>query len=183
MVSDKRIQPDPVNIKKAINWPTPTNVTHVRGIVALGSYYRRFVQDFSKVIKPLIQLTEKNKSFVWDADCHKSFNHLKSYLTTAPMMGFPRDGGNFILDTDAWDASIGAVLSQIQNGIPRVVSYGSRTLNKADHNYCVTDHKLLAFKYFCDYYKQYLLGYPFLICTDHQALKWLFSLIKTQQNC
>ena len=176
VVSDKGIQPNPVNIEKVMTWPTPTNVSQVRGIVALGSYYRRFVKDFSKLVKPLIQLTEKNKPFEWNKECDHSFLALKSHLTSPPIMSFPRDGGNFILDTDACDISIGAVLSQIQDGKPRVISYGSRTLNKAERNYCVTDRELLAVKYFCDYYKQYLLGYHFLIRTDHQALKWLFSL-------
>ena len=57
-----------------------------------------------------------------------------------------------------------------------MIAYGSRTLSRAERNYCVTDHELLAVRYFMEYYKQYLLGRKFLVRTDHQALKWLFSL-------
>ena len=176
VVSDKGLQPDPQNIEKVVNWPTPITVSQVRGIVALGSYYRRFIQGYSKLVKPLVQLTEKGRQFEWTENCNMAFQKLKEALTSAQIMSFPIDGGKFILDTDACDVSIGAVLSQIQEGEVRVISYGSRSLNKAERNYCVTDRELLALKFFCEYYRQYLLGYPFLIRTDHQALKWLFSL-------
>ena len=72
--------------------------------------------------------------------------------------------------------SIGAVLSQVQNGVERVIAYSSKTLGKAERNYCVTDRELLAVKYFMEYHKHYLLGREFVVRTDHQALKWLFSL-------
>jgi hypothetical protein len=91
-------------------------------------------------------------------------------------MSYPRDEGEYILDTDACDVSIGAVWSQVQEGQEKVISYGSRTLNRAETNYCVTDKKLLALRYFVEYYRQYLLGRKFLVRTDHQALVWLFTL-------
>ena len=94
----------------------------------------------------------------------------------APIMAYLNDKGEYILDTDASDVGIGAVLSQIQDGQEKVTAYGSRTLNKAERNYCVTDKELLALRYFVEYYRQYLLGRKFTVRTDHQALVWLFSL-------
>ena len=91
-------------------------------------------------------------------------------------MAYPSSEGLFILDTDASDHSVGAVLSQVQGNYERVIAYGSHALNKAERNYCVTDRELLAVKHFVEYYRQYLLGRKFLIRTDHQALRWLFSL-------
>ena len=91
-------------------------------------------------------------------------------------MAYPEDHGDVILDTDACDSSIGAVLSQIQDGRLRVIAYGSRTLNKAEKNYCITDKELLAVLYFIEYYRKYLLGRTFTVRTDHQVLIWLFSL-------
>jgi hypothetical protein len=91
-------------------------------------------------------------------------------------MAYPKDQGTFILDTDASDGAIGAVLSLEQDGKERVIFYGSRTLNKAESNYCVTDKELLAIRYFVEHYRQYLLGRQFRIRTDHQALIWLFKL-------
>jgi hypothetical protein len=91
-------------------------------------------------------------------------------------MAYPEDEGEYILDTDACDVSIGCVLSQIQDGREKVISYASRALNKAEKNYCVTDKELLALRNFIEYFRQYLLGRKFLVRTDHQALVWLFSL-------
>ena len=84
--------------------------------------------------------------------------------------------GTYILDTDASDYAIGAVLSQEQDGQEKVISYGSHMLGKSERNYCVTDKELLAVRFFIEYYKQYLLGREFIVRTDHQALVWLFSL-------
>ena len=91
-------------------------------------------------------------------------------------MAFPTNDGQFILDSDASDETIGAVLMQIQSGVEKVIAYGSQTLGKAERNYCATDRELLAVKYFMEYYKQYLLGRHFRVHSDHEALKWLFSL-------
>ena len=83
------------------------------------------------------------------------------------------DEGRYVPDTDASETSIGAVLSQVQNGEDRVIAYASRTYSKAERNYCTTRKKLLAVVYFIRQFKQYLLGSSFLIRTDHAALTWL----------
>ena len=80
----------------------------------------------------------------------------------------------FIIDTDASDVGIGAVLSQVdQEGTEHVIAYGSRVLSKAEHNYCVTRKELLAVVTFLQHFQQYLLSQPFTIRTDHGALTWL----------
>lgn len=91
-------------------------------------------------------------------------------------MAYPRNDEEFILDIDASGEAIGAVLSQMQDGRERVISYGSRTLTKSERNYCITDMESLAVCHFIEYYKKYLLGRKFLVRTDHQALFWLFKL-------
>ena len=176
VLSKNGILPNPDNVKKLLDWPVPKNVTEVRGILGLGSYYRRFVKDFSARMLPLIELTKKGKAFIWSEDCQAAFEDLKSALTGPDIMGFPSDQGHFILDTDASDFAIGAVLSQIQDGAERVIAYGSHALNRAERNYCVTDRELLAVKHFIQQYKHYLLGRKFTVRTDHRALRWLFSL-------
>ena len=82
----------------------------------------------------------------------------------------------FILDTDASGKTIGCVLSQVQDGKEKVIAYGSQALSRQERNYCVTDRELLAVWYFIEYYQQYLLGRKFLVQTDYQAIRWLFSL-------
>lgn len=101
---------------------------------------------------------------------------MKHHFVSPGILAYPRDEGKYIPDTDASDDAIGVVLQQVQDGNVKVIAYGSRTLNKAERNYCITDKELLAVRYFIEYYRQYLLGRNFTVRTDHQALIWLFSL-------
>lgn len=95
---------------------------------------------------------------------------MKQILTEPDILAYPlNDDGQFILDTDASDYAIGAVLSQVQNGKENVIAYGSRALNKSERNYCITDKELLALKNFIEYYRQYLLGRKFKARTDHRG--------------
>ena len=69
--------------------PSPTNVQIVRQLLGHAGFYRRFIIDFSKISKPLYKLPEKDAKFIWDVDCQKSFEELKAYLTTAPIVRAP----------------------------------------------------------------------------------------------
>ena len=173
VVSDEGLATDPEKISAVINWPRPVNQTEVRSFLGLCSYYRRFVRDFAAVASPLHALTGKNKVFRWDEACEQSFQQLKIRLTSSPILAMPTDSGHFILDTDACDISIGAVLSQVQDGAERVIAYASRKLSRPEFNYCVTRKELLAVVYYVKAFRMYLLGRPFLIRTDHSALQWL----------
>ena len=176
VINENGVMPDPTNISKIMDCPPPKTVSEVRQFLGMGSYYRRFIQNFSEIVKQMVHLTKKNVPFVWSAECDNAFQKLKEALVSTDIMAYPKDEGQFILDTDASDNAIGAVLSQIQDGTERVIAYGSRTMNKAEKNYCVTDKELLAIRYFTEYYRQYLLGRTFMVRTDHQALVWLFRL-------
>jgi hypothetical protein len=156
VVSGEGVRPHPSNILKIKEWPPPQTVTQIRQFLGMASYYRRFVKDFSQIVRPMVQLTKKGADFIWSEACTASFEEVKNILTTAPVMAYPRDEGGYILDTDACDVSIGAALSQIQDGQEKVIAYGSRKLNKAETNYCVTDKELLALRHFVEYYPQYL---------------------------
>ena len=85
----------------------------------------------------------------------------------------PSDEGEFTLDTDASNESIGTVLSQYEEGVERVSAFRGRSLDKWEKNYCVMHKELLAVVHFLRYFKQYLLGRRFRIRTDHPALTWL----------
>lgn len=91
--------------------------------------------------------------------------------------GYPDvTGGEFILDTDASNEAIGAVLSQKQDGREVVICYGSRVLSNSEKNYCVTRKEMLAVVYFIKQFKHYLLGREFLLRTDHGSLVWLHKM-------
>ena len=91
-------------------------------------------------------------------------------------MAYPRDLGLYILDTDASDMQISGVHSQVQDEIERVISNESRTFNKAETNYCITDKELLDVQHLPEFYRQNLLGRHFSVCSDHQALTYLFKM-------
>jgi len=141
--------------------------------MGLASYYRRFVKDLAKIASPLNAIARKNQRFLWDESAQTAFETLKTAMTSTPMLGMPTDNDDYTLDTDASDLAIGAVLSQKQDGVERVIAHASRALDKREKNYCVTRRELLAIVHFLKYFKQHLLGKHFKIRTDHAALAWL----------
>jgi transposase InsO family protein len=174
VVSARGIETDPKKIDSVSQWPTPCNLGELRSFVGLCSYYRRYVKDFATIASPLHELTRKNAKFLWTESCHQAFDELKRRLTTAPVLAMPDDEGTYILDTDASNQGIGAVLSQIQAGEERVVAFASRVLSGPERNYCATRKELLAVVTYMKHFRPYLLGgRVFTIRTDHAALQWL----------
>ena len=162
-------------MKAVQEWPTPKSVKAVRSFLGLTGYYRRFVEGYARIAAPLIALTEKGATFHWMDVEQVAFEALKEKLTTAPILGYPTAEDKFILDTDASKCSIGAVLSQIQDGREVVIAYGSQRMSKSERNYCVTRQELLAIVWFSEHFKHYLVGRKFLLRTDHGSLRWLFG--------
>ena len=155
------------------DWPSCRNVTEVRAFMGLSGYYRRFVKYFSIIASPLYGLMKKGTEFEWTDECQKAFAELKHRLMTGPILALPENEGSFILDTDASDTGMGAVLSQQQSGVEKVIAYASRTMNCAEKKYETTRKELLAVVYGLKQYRQYLFGRHFVIRTDHAALSWL----------
>ena len=175
IVSKDGISADPEKIESVKSWPVPKNTTEVRSFLGFCSYYRKFVQSFADIASPLHKLTEKNKTFEWNESCQNAFEKLKEIMTNAPVLAFPDENSSFILDTDASETGIGAVLSQIQDNQERVIAYASRKLNKSERRYCVTRRELLAVVNFVKHFRHYLYGKKFLIRTDHGSLRWLMN--------
>ena len=111
--------------------------------LGLENYYRRFIKNFATVARPLHQATEKSHNFTWTCQCEEAFSKLKEFLTSAPILALPDWSKPFIVDTDASDFGIGAVLSQCQeDGKEHVISYASWLLTKPERNHCVTRKEL-----------------------------------------
>lgn len=157
------------------DWPTTTNLRELKSFIGLASYYRRFVRGFSCIAAHLFRLQQKDSDFAWTSDCEQAFSCLKKALTESPILTPPDPNLLFILDTDASDVGMGAVLSQMGPEGEKVVAYFSRTFNKAERRYCVTRRELLAIVRAISHFKYYLCGLPFTIRTDHAALQWLMS--------
>ncbi|BHF82042.1 hypothetical protein SprV_0802517800 [Sparganum proliferum] len=166
VVSATGVETDVDKVRQIREWPTPSDVTEVRSFLGLTSYYRRFIKDYTNIAALLHRLTQKEKKFKWTAECDGSFQLLKDSLCTSPVLVFPdisEGAGKFILDTDASDTAIGAVLSQQQrDGTEHVIQYLSRTLTKAERRYCVTRKEMLALTHFVEECRPYLQFRPFI---------------------
>eukprot|EP00731_Ephydatia_muelleri_P004970 Em0002g1146a len=154
----------------------PNSIQDVRQFLGLVGYYRKYIPHFAAIARPLHQLTERGREFQWTQECIHAFDELKSRLLSAPILSFPDFEKPFILDTDACQYGIGAVLSQDHDGEEKVVAYGSRTLSKAERKYCVTRKELLAVVTFTKHFRPYLLGRHFTLRTDHSSLQWLYNM-------
>ena len=173
VVSARGVATNPAKVAAVQEWPTPENVGELRSFLGLASYYRRFVKDFATLASPLHRLTDKDRPFVWDTSCTTAFQQLKTALTEAPVLAYPVPQQPFIVDTDASNVGVGAVLSQVEAGSERVVAYFSRALSRPEKNYCVTRRELLAVVLALRQFRPYLLGRRFLLRTDHASLTWL----------
>ena len=156
-------------------WPTPTCLIELQGFLGLANYYRHFIHGYAEVAKPLHELSRKGHDFKWTKDCENAFSTLKMKLTSSPILAYPDSSKPLILDMDASNHSLGAVLSQIHDGKERVVCFDSRLLSEEERNYCVTRRELLAVVVFTNKFRFYLLGRPFRLRTDHSSLLWLHN--------
>ena len=126
---------DPSKIEAVKNWPRPASVSKVRSFLGLASYYRRFVEGFSKIAVPLTELTRKSMRFSWSDRCEASFQELKQRLITAPVLSLPRKNGKFVVYCDASKRGLGCVL--MQEG--KVIAYASRQLKEYEQRYPTHD--------------------------------------------
>ena len=118
IISKKGIEVDKENVELIVNLPSPTTVKGVRKFLGHAGFYRRFIKDFSKLSKPLCELLVKDAKFIWDDRCQRSFEELKLFLTTAPIVRAPNWQLPFEVMCDVSDFAIGAVLGQREDGKP-----------------------------------------------------------------
>ena len=146
----------------------------MRSFLGLASYYRRFIENFGKIAAPLIKMLENNRPFVWDDDAKNAFSELRTRLANAPILIYPDFSVSLLLDSDASDKGIGAVLSQIgKDQLEHPIAYFSGTLRKYKRNYSITRNELLAAIKGIEHFRCYLYGRQFVLRNDHVAIQWL----------
>ncbi|KAK6181976.1 hypothetical protein SNE40_009751 [Patella caerulea] len=152
----------------------PTCTREAESFLGFANYHRTFIKHFAEKAFPLYQITGK-KTFVWGPEQQSAFDKLKHSLVTTPVLTLPNTTDPFILDCDASINSIGAELSQVQDGQERVIAYSSFSLTPEQRRYCATRLELLAIVRFTRQFRHYLLGKQFRIRTDHNSLTWLLK--------
>ena len=173
------VKPILSKVEAISSFPKPDTKTAVRAFLGLAGYYRRFIPDFASVAAPLTDLTKKSvpNSGVWNEGCQRAFETLKKALISEPVLSSPDVSKTFIVQTDASDRGVGAVLSQVQeDGQEHPVGYYSRKLLAREQRYSTIEKECLAIKLALDAFKVYLLGRKFVVQTDHRALEWLEKL-------
>ena len=171
-LSPEKIASDENKLVAVRGWKQPENVTEVRSFFGFWSYYRRFIKDFAGIAKPLHQITKKNSHFTWE--CHNAFEKLKEALIDSSVLKHPDYISLFIVDTDASDTSLGAVLTNIVDGVEYPVAFASRVLTPAECRYSTTKREALEVIKVRKWFKPYIWGTQFVLRADHASLQWLF---------
>ncbi|KAK8652396.1 hypothetical protein V6N13_061414 [Hibiscus sabdariffa] len=174
-ISSRGMEVDRAKIDVISKLPPPTTVKGIRSFLGHAEFYRRFIENFSKITKPLCSLLEHGRQFEFDEACTKAFEILKDKLVTAPIVEAPDWTLPFGLMCDASDYAVGAVLGQRKGKVFHPIYYASKTLNGAQVNYTTTEKELLAVIFAFDKFRSYLLGAKVTVYTDHSAIKYLLS--------
>ena len=180
IISCDGIQVDPKKTAAISNYPVPADAKHLKQFLGLSNYYRKFIQNYASIAEPLHKLLRKNSGgYVWNDQCQLSFNLIKQKLANPPILTYPDFRLPFIVATDASSTAIGGVLSQVQDGVEKVVAYWSRQLQKAERNYSTIEREALAVVSGIKEFYPYLYGFCFTVVTDHNPLTSLKGLKDT----
>ncbi|GKA39143.1 reverse transcriptase domain-containing protein [Tanacetum coccineum] len=174
-ISKSGIEVDRAKVDVIAKLPHPTTVKGVRSFLGHAGFYRRFIQDFSKIARPMTHLLEKETPFVFSQDCIDAFETLKKKLTEAPILVVPDWNLPFELMCDASDFAIGAVLGQRKTKHFQPIHYASKTMTEAQIHYTTTEKEMLAVVYAFEKFRPYLVLSKSIVYTDHSALKYLLS--------
>ncbi|KAG1940759.1 retrotransposable element [Pimephales promelas] len=179
IVSAEGVSMDPGKVSAVTDWPIPDSRVALQRFLGFANFYRRFIRNFSQVAAPLTALTSVKSSFRWSDAAQTAFDRLKTLFTTAPILLTPDVSRQFIVEVDASEVGVGAVLSQrsAADGKVHPCAFFSHRLSPAERNYDVGNRELLAIRLALGEWRQWLEGstVPFLVWTDHRNLEYIRS--------
>ena len=170
-MSASGVSVDPEKVEAVMSWERLKSIFEIRSFLGLAGYYRRFIEDFSRLATPMTRLTQKEVKFNWDDQCEEAFQELKRRVTSALILIVPDKGQGYTVYCDASRAGLGCVL--MQSG--RVVAYGSHQLKNHEQNYPTHDIELAAVVFALKIWCHYLYGEQFEVYSDHKSLKYIFT--------
>ncbi|GJT85038.1 putative nucleotidyltransferase, ribonuclease H [Tanacetum coccineum] len=181
VIDSQGIHVDPAKIESIKNWAAPTTPTEIRQFLGLAGYYRRFIEGFSKIAKPLTKLTQKNIKFSWDKDEEEAFQLLKEKLCSTPILALPDGSEDFVVYCDASHQGLGAVLMQRQ----KVIAYASRQLKTHEKNYTTHDLELGSVVFALRIWRRYLYDTKCTVYTYHKSLQHILDQkeLNMRQHC
>ena len=177
IISPSQLQADPSKVKAVVDWPTPTSRRGLQQFLGFANFYRRFIRGYSSVAGPLTALTSTKTPFQWNDGAERAFADLKRRFTSAPILTIPDSSLQFVVEVDASESGVGAVLSQRSPKDNKLhpCCYFSHRLSSAERNYGIGDRELLAVKLALEEWRHWLEGanLPFLVWTDHKNLEYI----------
>jgi len=162
-------------VEAVLSWERPSSLKEVQSFLGFANFYRRFIQDYSRVARPLAELTKKDNPWNWTSEAEKAFEGLKKRFTTAPILSHFDPTRPVIIETDASDFAIGAILSQ-RDEEKRLhpIAFHSRKFTPAEINYEIHDKELLAIVDAFKHWRRYCEGaeQQVQVYSDHQNLEY-----------
>ncbi|GJY69099.1 reverse transcriptase domain-containing protein [Tanacetum coccineum] len=171
VIDSEGIHVDPAKIESIKDWESPKTPTEIRQFLGLAGYYRRFIEGFSKIAKPMTKLTQKSVKFNWGEKEETAFQTLKQKLCSAPILALPEGSENFVVYCDASHKGLGAVLMQKE----KVIAYASHQLKIYEKNYTTHDLELGAVVFALKMWRHYLYGTKCVVFTDHKSLQHILD--------
>ncbi|GJV69542.1 hypothetical protein Tco_1485051 [Tanacetum coccineum] len=171
VIDSEGIHVDPAKIESIKDWASPKTPTEIRQFLGLAGYYRRFIEGFSKIAKPMTKLTQKNVKFDWSEKAEAAFQLLKQKLCSALILSLPEGSENFVVYCDASRKGLGAVLMQRE----KVIAYASRQLKIHEKNYTTHDLELRAVVFAFKMWRYYLYDTKCVVFTDHNSLQHILD--------
>ncbi|QRW07203.1 Retrotransposable element Tf2 protein [Ceratobasidium sp. AG-Ba] len=174
VITPEGISMEEEKIKAIMEWGAPRKIKEVQAFLGFVNFYRRFIAEFSKIARPLHDLTKKDTKFEWTQECQQAFEEIKKRVSQDPVLIHPNPDKPFILETDASGIAIGAILSQRgEDGYLHPVAYLSKSYNDAQRNYDTANKELLAIVESLKHWRIYLKGTisPVTVFTDHRNLE------------
>ncbi|GFW54662.1 retrovirus-related Pol polyprotein from transposon 412 [Trichonephila clavipes] len=175
-ITQKGIEVDPEKVASILDIPPPKNVKELQSFLQTCSWFRRYIQDFAKISRPLSYLTKKKVKWQWGFDQQNAFQTLKNSLTAPPVLKQADGTKPYIIRTDASNYALGAVLLQGEGSDEHPIEYASRLLTPAERNYSTTEREALAVVWALKKFRGYIEGTEITVASDHQPLKWLLNL-------
>lgn len=139
IISTKGVKMDPRKVNAIVSWSAPTCLKDVQGFLGFSNFYRRFINNFSRTVKPIVALTKKYVKFVWSPACQAAMDKLKAAFVSAPMLKHFNPEKEIFLETDASDYVASGILSQMHDGVLHPVAFMSRKFDSAQCNYEIYD--------------------------------------------
>ncbi len=168
---------DPEKVKAVVEWPSPDSRKALQRFLGFANFYRRFIRNFSQLASPLTALTSPRTTFRWSDAAEAAFAKLKSRFVSAPILITPDPSRQFVVEVDASEVGVGAVISQRSPTDDRVhpCAFLSHRLSPAERNYDIGNRELLAVKLALEEWRHWLegSGVPFIVWTDHKNLEYI----------